>query len=425
MRIDSVYARQILDSRGLPTLEVDVVLQNGQWGRGSAPSGTSTGRSEAHEKRDGAKAFQGKSVTEAVMMVNTEVNNCLKGRDIFNQAAIDRALIDLDSTENRSRLGGNALIATSLAVADAGAQWSGQPLYRWLGGLQGGDMPCPMMNVINGGAHADNDMDIQEFMIVPQGGKNFHDRLQMGAECYQALKAILKQDGRSTAVGDEGGFAPQLGSDVQALKYLMAAIERAGYRPGEDVFLALDCAAGEWLRGSEYFLPKSRKVHSPSALMDHYRALCESFPIISIEDPFADDDFESFADITRALGDRRMIVGDDLFTTNVRRLEWGIQAGAANAILIKPNQIGTLTETLAAIHLARRAGYRVILSHRSGETESTAISDIAVAVNADYVKFGAPARSERVAKYNRLMRIETMEKDRLKAVDPSPGHSKT
>lgn len=421
MRIDSVYARQILDSRGLPTLEVDVVLQNGQWGRGSAPSGASTGRSEAHEKRDGAKAFQGKSVMQAVMMVNTEVNACLKGRDIFNPAAIDRALIDLDGTENRSRLGGNALIATSLAVADAGAQWAGQPLYRWLGGLQGGDMPCPMMNVINGGAHADNDMDIQEFMIVPRGGRCFHESLQMGAECYQALKAILKQDGRSTAVGDEGGFAPQLGSDVQALKYLVAAIERASYRPGEDVFLALDCAAGEWLQGSEYFLPKSQKVFTPSALMDHYRSLCESFPIISIEDPFGDDDFEAFADITRALGDQRMIVGDDLFTTNVRRLEWGIQAGAANAILIKPNQIGTLTETLSAIQLARRAGYRVILSHRSGETESTAISDIAVAVNADYVKFGAPARSERVAKYNRLLRIEDMEKGHLKDTSTSPG----
>lgn len=421
MRIDSVYARQILDSRGLPTLEVDVVLQNGQWGRGSAPSGASTGRSEAHEKRDSTKAFQGKSVMQAVMLVNTEVNACLKGRDIFNPAAIDRALIDLDGTENRSRLGGNALIATSLAVADAGAQWAGQPLYRWLGGLQGGDIPCPMMNVINGGAHADNDMDIQEFMIVPRGGRCFHERLQMGAECYQALKALLKQDGRSTAVGDEGGFAPQLGSDVQALKYLVAAIERAGYRPGEDVFLALDCAAGEWLRGSEYFLPKSQKVLTPSALMDHYRSLCESFPIISIEDPFGDDDFESFADITRALGDRRMIVGDDLFTTNVRRLEWGIQAGAANAILIKPNQIGTLTETLAAIHLARRAGYRVILSHRSGETESTAISDIAAAVNADYVKFGAPARSERVAKYNRLLRIEDMERGYLKDLPASTG----
>ena len=406
MRIESVHGRQIFDSRGMPTVEVEVRLENGQHGVGMAPSGASTGRSEAREKRDGGSDYMGKGVVGAVEAVNREICACLKGRSVFDQTGIDMALIELDGTSDRSRLGGNALIATSLAAAKAGARWAGLPLYRWLGGIQGSNMPCPMMNVINGGAHADNDMDIQEFMIVPQGGESFEMRMRMGMECYHVLKGLLKERGLSAAVGDEGGFAPNLGSDEAALEYLMRAIEHAGYHPGEDVFLALDCAAGEWQQGNDYCLPKAKKKMDREALMEHYQDLKNRFPIISIEDPFGDDDFEAFAAITRKIGRDTMIVGDDLFTTNTTRLEWGIQADAANAILIKPNQIGTITETMDAIRLAKRAGYKVILSHRSGETESTAISDIAVAVNADYIKSGAPARSERVAKYNRLLKIE-------------------
>lgn len=406
MRIDSVSARQIFDSRGMPAIEAEVRLENGVLGVGMSPSGASTGSSEAHEKRDGGSRYMGKGVEKAVEGINTQISQCLKGRCISDQTGIDMAMVELDGTGDRSRLGGNAMIAVSLATADAGAHWAGLPLYRWLGGVQGAVSPCPMMNVINGGVHADNNLDIQEFMIVPQGGEDFKTRMRMGMECYHALKGLLKEDGLSTAVGDEGGFAPDLGSDMHALEYLVRAIEHAGYRPGKDVFLALDCAAGEWRREKDYCMPKARVSMTREELMAHYSMLAGQFPIISIEDPFGEDDFEAFADITRRLGKNMMIVGDDLFTTNAIRLEWGIQAGAANAILIKPNQIGTLTETMDTIRLARRAGYKVILSHRSGETENTAIADIAVAVNADYIKSGAPARSERVAKYNRLLKIE-------------------
>jgi len=390
----------------MPAVYAEVCLENGVRGAGMSPSGASAGRSEAREKRDGGTEYMGKGVLNAVKGINTEIDACLAGRCISDQAGIDMAMVELDGTTDRSRLGGNALIAVSLAAADAGAKYAGIPLYRWLGGVQGTELPCPMMNVINGGVHADNDLDIQEFMIVPRGGATFEERMRMGVECYHALKGLLKEDGLSTAVGDEGGFAPNLGSDEQALDYLVKAVQHAGYLPGKDVFLAMDCAAGEWRQKKDFYLPKAKRTMDSGELMARYRMLKEKYPIISIEDPFGDEDFEHFADITRAMGRDMMIVGDDLFTTNTNRLEWGIQADAANAILVKPNQIGTLTETMDAVRLARRAGYKVILSHRSGETESSAIADIAVAVNADYIKSGAPARSERLAKYNRLLLIE-------------------
>lgn len=406
MKIKSVRARQIFDSRGMPTVEAEVRLENGVCGTGIAPSGASTGRSEAHEHRDGGTDFMGRGVQGAVNAIHDEIDACLRSMDASDQMRIDQALVELDGTFNRSRLGGNALIAVSMATADAAAHYAGLPLYRWLGGIQAAEMPCPMMNVINGGAHAGNNIDIQEFMIVPEGAESFEQAMQMGVECYHALKSLLREAGLSIAVGDEGGFAPDLRDDEQALEYMVRAIERAGYRPGEDVSLALDVAAGEWRAKSDYFLPKRGEHMTQSALLARYEALTRMFPIISIEDPFGDEDFDSFVEITNAIGEQVMIVGDDLFTTNADRLERGIQMGAANAILIKPNQIGTVSETLEAIAMARRSGYAVILSHRSGETESTAIADIAVAVNADYIKAGAPARSERVAKYNRLLKIE-------------------
>ena len=406
MKIESIHARQIFDSRGMPTLEAEVRLKGGVRGIGIAPSGASTGRSEAHERRDGGVEYMGRGVQSAVAAVNGEICARLTGMPADDQARIDRALIALDGTPNRSRLGGNAMIATSLAVADAAAKGRGLPLYRWLGGVQASNLPCPMMNVINGGVHADNNLDIQEFMIVPEGAEDFMHAMKMGVECYHALRNLLKEAGLNTAVGDEGGFAPDLQDDERAAEYLVRAIERAGYRPGEDVSLALDAAAGEWRVPEGYYLPKRRVHMSREDLMARYEDLTRRFPIISIEDPFGDEDFDSFSGITTRLGDQIMIVGDDLFTTNPDRLERGIQQGAANAILIKPNQIGTLTETLEAVALARQSGYGVILSHRSGETESTAIADIAVAVNADFIKSGAPARSERVAKYNRLLKIE-------------------
>lgn len=406
MKITTVRARQIFDSRGMPTIEAEVRLESGICGMGIAPSGASTGSHEAHERRDGKPSYLGRSVLDAVALVNDEVDSRLSGMRADEQLQVDQALVELDGTPNRERLGGNSLIAVSLAVADAAANQAGLPLYRWVGGLQGSELPCPMMNVINGGAHAGNNIDIQEFMIVPEGAENFQEAMRMGMECYHALKTLLREDGLSTAVGDEGGFAPDLQGDEQALEYLVRAIEHAGYRPGEDVSLALDAAAGEWWSGEDYHLPKCGQRYKSSGLMEHYERLVRRFPIISIEDPFGDEDFDSFAEITQRIGDQTMIVGDDLFTTNADRLEAGIQAGAANAILIKPNQIGTLSETLETVALARRSGYGVILSHRSGETESTAIADIAVAVNAEFIKSGAPARSERLAKYNRLLRIE-------------------
>lgn len=328
--------------------------------------------------------------------------------DVEAQQAVDSRMIELDGSENKSRLGANALIAVSWAVADAAARAHGMELFRWLGGVQGASLPCPMMNVINGGRHADNNLEIQEFMFVPTGADSFYEAMRMGSECYQALKELLREAGLSTAVGDEGGFAPNLGADEEALEWMLRAIERAGWRPGEDVALALDAAASEWGGEGRYRQCKSDRCFERTELIEYYRALAEKFPLISIEDPLGEEDFEGFAEMTRALGRDMLIVGDDLFTTNTSRLLVGVQQNAANAILIKPNQIGTVWETLETIALARRNGYAVIVSHRSGETASSAIADLAVAVNAEYIKAGAPARGERLVKYNRLLEIENM-----------------
>lgn len=405
MKIQSIHALQIFDSRGMPTVEAEVQLENGAIGRGCVPSGASTGSHEAHERRDGGSTYAGKGVTEAVAAVNGEICDALRGMRADDQWAVDSRLIDLDGTEDKSRLGANAMLAVSLATAEAAANAVHLPLYRWLGGVQAAELPCPMMNVLNGGKHAGNNVDIQEFMIVPIGAETFAEAMRMGTECYHALRAILQERKLTIAVGDEGGFAPDLESDSQALELLVQAIERAGWQAGDEVALAIDAAASEWADGDGYLLPKQGERRSRSELIDHYRRLTEAYPLISIEDPLSDEDFDGFHDITAQLGEDVMIVGDDLFTTDARRLLQGVAAGAANAILIKPNQIGTLTETLDAIRIAQGAGYRTILSHRSGDTESSAIADLAVAVNADFIKSGAPARSERLAKYNRLLRI--------------------
>lgn len=406
MIIEAVRARQIFDSRGIPTIEAEIQLEGGAVGRGIAPSGASTGSNEAHERRDGKKEYMGRGVRCALAAIEDEIAPNLIGMSAEEQSDADRMMIDLDGTPDRSRLGGNALIAVSMAIADAAAKRRGMSLYRWLGGIQAAELPCPMMNVINGGAHAENNIDIQEFMLVPEGAEDFQQAMKMGVECYHALRELLMEDGLSIAVGDEGGFAPNLKNDEQALEYLVKAIEKAGYRPGEDISLALDAAAGEWRTQEGYALPKRGYDYSRQKLKTFYEDLTKRFPIISIEDPFGEEDYDAFSEITRDIGDEVMIVGDDLFTTNPLRLEKGVHTGAANAVLIKPNQIGTISETLETIAIARRAGYSVILSHRSGETESTFIADLAVAVNADFIKAGAPARGERTAKYNRLLRIE-------------------
>ena len=406
MKIKSVHAWQIFDSRGIPTLQAEVLLEDGSIGTGIAPSGASTGAHEARENRDGCDSYSGKSVFSAVAAVNDPICKCLRGMDADNQHRIDDRLIELDGTEDKSNFGANALLAVSLAVAEAGAASARLPLYRWIGGLQAAELPCPMMNVLNGGRHAANNIDIQEFMLVPIGAEDFGEAMHMGTECYHALKALLSGEGLSTAVGDEGGFAPDIDSDERTLEYLMRAIEKAGWVPGEEVALAIDAAASEWRSGNGYLLPCRQEKRSREELIGYYAKLAEDFPLISIEDPLHEEDFDGFRTITEKLGGEVMIVGDDLFTTNCSRLLRGIEEGAANAVLIKPNQIGTLSETLDAVRLARSAGFGVILSHRSGDTESTAIADIAVAVNADYIKTGAPCRSERVAKYNRLLRID-------------------
>ena len=406
MKIESVKGLQIFDSRGMPTVEAEVRLRCGAVGYGHAPAGASTGSHEAVEKRDGSKAFGGKSVFSAVQMIDSEVSGSLVGMCADDQAAIDQRMIDLDGTEDKSRLGGNAMIAVSFAVADAAAKAAKLPLYRWLGGVQATELPCPMMNVLNGGKHAGNNIDIQEFMFMPVGAESFSQAMQMGVECYRALKDILSEKVLETAIGDEGGFAPNLGSDEQALEFMVRAIERAGWQVGDDVALAIDAAASEWIEGDGYYLPKKQEKRSREELIGHYESLAKKYPLVSIEDPLGEEDFAGFREITDRLGGEMMIVGDDLFTTNSERLLKGIHEGAGNAILIKPNQIGTLTETLSTIRLARDAGFSVILSHRSGDTESPHLADLAVAVNADYIKSGAPARSERLAKYNRLLRIE-------------------
>ena len=406
MKIKSIRGLQIFDSRGMPTVEAEVRLECGVTGFGHAPAGASTGSHEAVEKRDGGEAFGGRGVSSAVQAIDGEICAALRGMRADDQQAVDLKLIGIDGTEDKSRLGGNALIAVSFAAADAAAKAAKLPLYRWLGGVQACEMPCPMMNVLNGGRHATNNIDIQEFMFVPVGAESFSDAMRMGVESYHALKAILSEKKLETAIGDEGGFAPNLGSDIQALEFMVRAIERAGFRPGDDVALAIDAAASEWLSDDGYFLPKREEKRTRSELIDHYALLSRQFPLISIEDPLGEEDFSGFREITDRLGGEMMIVGDDLFTTNADRLLRGIHEGAASAILVKPNQIGTLTETLSTIRLARDAGFSVILSHRSGDTESAHLADLAVAVNADYIKTGAPARSERLAKYNRLLRIE-------------------
>ena len=406
MKIIDLCAHQIFDSRGVPTLEARVALKDGTVGVGSAPSGASTGSHEARELRDGGDAYQGKGVGRAIENVNGPIREALLGMDAALQGRIDDRLQELDGSADKSRLGGNALIAVSWAVADAAARSAGMELYQWLGGAQARQLPCPMFNVVNGGRHANNNLEIQEFMFVPSGADSFHEAMRMGSECYHALRRLLSEAGLSTAVGDEGGFAPNLERDEQALEWMVRAIEAAGWKPGVDVCLALDCAAAEWADGEGYRQSKSGARFQRGEMIEFYHALAGRYPLISIEDPLGEEDFEGFREITDALGDDLMIVGDDLFTTNAERLFRGLALGAANAILIKPNQIGTVSETIETVQLARRNAYAVIVSHRSGETLSSAIADLAVAVNAEYIKAGAPARGERLAKYNRQLAIE-------------------
>jgi enolase len=405
--IVDVIAREILDSRGNPTVEADVLLESGVLGRAAVPSGASTGSREAIELRDGDKArYGGKGVLKAVENINTEVCEAVIGVDATEQSFVDKTLLDLDGTENKSRLGANAVLAVSLAVAKAAAEESGLPLHRYLGGAGGMSMPVPMMNVINGGAHANNGLDIQEFMIVPVGFTSFREALRCGAEIFQALKKTLMDRGLSTAVGDEGGFAPRLPKHEAAIQAVLEAIEAAGYRPGEDVALALDCASSEFFDKGKYSLEAEDVSLTAEEFTDYLSGLVDKYPIISIEDGMAEDDWDGWKVLTRRLGKKVQLVGDDLFVTNTRFIRQGIDKGVANSVLIKINQIGTLTETFAAIEMAKRSCYTSVISHRSGETEDTTIADIAVASNALQIKTGSLCRSDRLAKYNQLLRIE-------------------
>jgi len=407
--IADIVAREILDSRGNPTIEVDVVLDSGAMGRAAVPSGASTGAHEAIELRDGDTArFGGKGVRKAIDAVEGEIFDALSGLDATEQVKIDELLIDLDGTPNKSRLGANAILGVSLAVAKAAAAALGMPLYRYVGGTMARTLPVPMMNVINGGAHADNPIDIQEFMILPVGAGTMADAVRMGAEVFQALKRELSAAGHATNVGDEGGFAPNLKSADEALGFLAKAIEKAGYRAGEDVVFALDCAASEFFKDGKYVLEGEGKTLDAAGMAEYLSGLCAKYPIVSIEDPCAEDDWEGWAMLTAALGERVQIVGDDLFVTNPDRIAQGIQQRSANAVLIKVNQIGTLTETLTAVEMTHRAGWRAVMSHRSGETEDATIADLAVATNCGQIKTGSLARSDRTAKYNQLVRIEAM-----------------
>ncbi|HEY4712029.1 MAG TPA: phosphopyruvate hydratase [Dehalococcoidia bacterium] len=405
--IKSVKAREILDSRGNPTIEVEVVLADGTVGIAAVPSGASTGKYEAVELRDGDKSrYRGLGVLKAVEHVNTEIASAIVGMSPLEQAAIDQRLIELDGTVNKARLGANALLATSLAVAKAGATFRGIPLYRYLGGARAKQVPIPMLNILNGGKHASGSVDFQEFMIMPVGAANFHKALQISSEVYHSLRKVLGDKGLSTNVGDEGGFAPQLPSNKDALELILAAIDRAGYEAGQDLFIALDPAASTFYQHGKYALSREGVTLGSLEMIDYYVKLVSHYPIISIEDGLAEDDWASWSLLTARLGKQIQIVGDDLYATNMKRLEKGIAQKASNSILIKPNQIGTLTETLAVIKRAQQAGWTTIISHRSGETEDTTIADLAVASNAGLVKAGAPCRSERLAKYNRLLRIE-------------------
>jgi enolase len=405
--IVDVIGREILDSRGNPTVEADVLLESGVMGRAAVPSGASTGSREAIELRDGDKSrYLGKGVLQAVENVNTEICEAVIGVDATEQTFVDQTLLDLDGTENKSRLGANAMLAVSMAVARAAAEESGLPLHRYLGGAGAMAMPVPMMNVINGGAHADNGLDMQEFMIVPVGSQSFREALRCGAEVFHALRGILASKGLATAVGDEGGFAPRLGKHELAIQTILQAIEAAGYRPGEDVALALDCASSEFYQDGAYTLHSEGLSLSAEQFADYLAAWVDKYPILSIEDGMAENDWEGWKALTGRLGDRVQLVGDDLFVTNTLYLKKGIEQGIANSILIKVNQIGTLSETLAAIEMAKRARYTAVISHRSGETEDTTIADIAVATNAMQIKTGSLSRSDRLAKYNQLLRIE-------------------
>ena len=405
--ISAVYAREILDSRGNPTVEVEVWLDDGSMGRAAVPSGASTGAYEAVELRDGDKdRYMGKGVSKAVDNVNDIIAEALIGLDPIRQVEIDKMLIRLDGTPNKNNLGANAILGVSMAVAKAAAASVDVPLYMYLGGVNAKELPVPMMNILNGGAHADNNVDIQEFMAMPVGAPSFSEALRMNTEIYHNLKAVLKERGLSTAIGDEGGFAPNLSSNEEAIEVIVAAIKKAGYKPGEDVAIALDIAASEIYKNGKYNLAGEGVVKTSAQMVDYYAALCEKYPIVSIEDGLDEDDWKGWALLTKKLGGKVQLVGDDLFVTNSERLSRGITEGVANSILIKVNQIGTLTETFSTIEMAKRAGYTCVISHRSGETEDTTLADIAVAVNAGQIKTGAPARTDRVAKYNQLLRIE-------------------
>ena len=407
MIIDGILAREVLDSRGNPTIEVEVFLADGTTGRAMVPSGASTGAFEAVELRDGDKGrYLGKGVQTAVENVEETIAPELIGLNVMDQVAIDQIMIELDGTPNKGKLGANAILGVSLACAHAAANYLGLPLYRYVGGVAATNLPVPMMNILNGGAHADNNVDIQEFMVMPVGAESFKEALRMGAEVFHSLKAVLKGRGLNTAVGDEGGFAPNLQSNEEAIQVIIEAIEKAGYKPGVDACIALDVAATELFKDGKYHLEGEGKVLDTDEMVAYYKDLVDKYPIISIEDALSEDEWDGWKKLTEALGDKVQLVGDDLFVTNTERLETGIERNIANSILIKVNQIGTLTETLNAIEMAKRAGYTAVISHRSGETEDTTIADLAVATNAGQIKTGAPSRTDRVAKYNQLLRIE-------------------
>lgn len=407
--IAKIQARQILDSRGNPTVEVDVITENGVLGRAAVPSGASTGVHEAVELRDGdAGVYLGKGVTKAVNHVNTVLDEQLRGAYIFEQNMIDRAMVGIDGTENKSNLGANAILGVSLALAKAAAQESGLHLYSYVGGVAANTLPIPMMNILNGGSHADNKIDIQEFMVMPVGAETFSEALRMGTEVFHHLKAVLKSQGMSTNVGDEGGFAPNLGSNDEAIEVVIQAIEKAGYKPGEDLYIALDAASSEFYDKEKglYLFESTGDQMTSSEMADYWKNWCDKYPIISIEDGMDEDDWDGWKALTDAVGDKIQLVGDDLFVTNTNRLQQGIDQGVANSILVKVNQIGTLTETIAAVNLATRSSYTSVMSHRSGETADTTIADLAVALNTGQIKTGSASRSDRVAKYNQLLRIE-------------------
>lgn len=405
-QIDRVHARQILDSRGNPTVEVEIALRSGAYGHAAIPSGASTGEFEATELRDGGKRWSGKGVSRAVAGVNGEIADAVRGMDAGDQSGLDKALIELDGTSNKSRLGANAILGASLAAAHAQAAEEGLPLWRYLGGEAARVLPVPMMNVLNGGAHADNSVDFQEFMVVPCGAESFSECLRMGVEVFHALKVTLHKRGLSTAGGDEGGFAPNLASNEEALQMLIVGIEAAGYEPGADVAIAMDPATSELYRDGAYVLEHEGRTLSAAELADYWATLAARYPIVSLEDGMAEEDWDGWKTLTERVGEHLQLVGDDVFVTNTERLQRGIELGVANSILVKVNQIGTLTETLAAIALARGAGYTAVMSHRSGETEDVTIADLAVATGCGQIKTGAPSRSDRTAKYNQLLRIE-------------------